>query len=111
MTTSRPVFIVQLEVDADVEDEWNHWYNTVHLPEVMAASPAIRKATRYKQTGGTGTKRYCAIYEFDDEQGLADFMASKRLAEMSAQYNVDWGAKSSRFNHAYLPFEERGRGR
>lgn len=107
--SSRPLFIVQLEVDADVEDEWNEWYNTVHLPEVMEASPAIRKATRYRQVGGSGTKPYCAIYEFDDEQGLEEFLASERLAEMSAEYNVDWGDKSARFNHAYVAFEERER--
>lgn len=105
--SARPLFIVQLDIDADVEEEWNHWYNTVHLPEVMAASPAIRKATRYRQTGGTGTKPYCAIYEFEDEKGLNEFLASEQLAEMSAQYNKDWGAKSSRFNHAYVAFEER----
>lgn len=107
--TAPWIFVVQLEVDADVEDEWNEWYNTVHLPEVMAASPAIVRATRFRQTGGSGTKPYCAIYEFESEQGLHDFMASDRLAEMSADYNRDWGAKSSRFNHAYVAFVERER--
>jgi hypothetical protein len=103
------IFVVQLEVDAEVEDEWNAWYDAVHLPEVMAASPAIRRATRFRQTGGSGTKPYCAIYEFDDQHGLEEFMASERLAEMSAQYNEDWGDRSSRFNHSYVAFVERER--
>jgi hypothetical protein len=105
--TKKPMFIVQLVVDADVEDRWNEWYNAVHLPEVMAASRGILSATRYRQTGGTGTYTYCAVYEFEDDLAMKEFMESDRLAAMSAQYNLDWAGKSSRINHFYVPFVQR----
>lgn len=108
---NKPLFIVQLNVNPEIEDSWNDWYNKVHLPEVMDASPSIIRATRLQKFAGTGDFKYAAVYEFDGEQGIRDFMASKRLADMSAQYNADFGKLSSRINHAYLPFEVRERRR
>ena len=28
--------IVKAEVEESIEDQWNEWYNTIHVPEVMA---------------------------------------------------------------------------
>jgi hypothetical protein len=99
------VFIVQLNVDPAIEESWNHWYDTVHLPEVMAASPSILRATRLRRHAGTGEFQYCAIYEFADEAGMKEFMASDRLKQMSAEYTATYGQHSHRINHAYVPFK------
>ena len=106
---SKPLFVVQLNVNPEIEPKWNDWYNTVHLPEVMEASPSIVRATRYQKLAGTGDFKYAAVYEFDTERGLREFMNSERLAQMSAQYNRDYGHLSNRSNYAYLPFITRTR--
>lgn len=43
MTLPTHVLAVRAEVPADIEAEWSHWYDTVHLPEippVRASGPA-----------------------------------------------------------------------
>lgn len=101
---NRPFFIVQLNVNPEIEDEWNDWYREVHLPEVMDASSSILRATRFLKHAGSGDYKYAAVYEFDSSEGLREFMSSERLAQMSADYNEGYGKMSERINHAYIPF-------
>jgi hypothetical protein len=98
-----PIFVVQLTVSADREAEWNDWYNTVHVPEVMGASRSITSATRYRLLEGDIAHQYLAVYQFEDEQGLREFMQSSRLAQMSADYTRDWGQVSDRRRGAFVP--------
>ena len=50
------------------EDEYNEWYDTVHLPEILAV-PGVTGATRFaldpEEDGAT--HRYLAIYEIEGE--------------------------------------------
>jgi hypothetical protein len=54
--------------DAAREDEYNSWYETTHVPEVLAL-PGFVGATRYRladeQLGGESEHRYVAMYEID----------------------------------------------
>jgi hypothetical protein len=72
----RCLLIVTAEVDAEVEAEWNHWYDTVHLPDALAC-PGVLRGRRYVQSGeasqsdrGTSSraaaKAYTAVYELAD---------------------------------------------
>ena len=67
------LLIVTAEVDAEVETDWNHWYDTVHLPDALAC-PGVLRGRRYVQSGeasqsdrGTSsrsaTKVYTTVYE------------------------------------------------
>ena len=69
----RCLLIVTAEIDVEVEAEWNHWYDTVHLPDALAC-PGVLRGRRYVQSGeagqsdrGTATrsaaKVYTAVYE------------------------------------------------
>lgn len=100
---TEPVFLVGLNVDTDVEDRWNEWYEAVHVPEVMAASPDLLTATRYRLSDGTTPFRYLAIYRFASHEGLDRFMASPQLAAMSTRYTEDWGRVSDRVRGAFTP--------
>jgi hypothetical protein len=100
-----PVFVVQFQVDPAHEDAWNDWYTNVHLAEVMALSRGIRRATRYRQVGGTGTLPYLAAYEFDSADDMRQFLGSQPLAAASAEFDASpLAGISTRINHAYLPF-------
>lgn len=105
--SGSPIFLVQLSVDPAHEDDWNDWYDAVHVPEVMAASPAIVSATRYLLSNGNIPYRYLAIYRFRDEAGLQEFMQSPELARMSADYTRDWGSRSERVRGAFTPILHR----
>jgi hypothetical protein len=65
------------------EDEYNHWYDNVNLPEVLATEGFIA-AQRFKLVGGPDAPApYLAIYEIES----ADF--STTFAEL--QRRVDEG--------------------
>ena len=40
------LLIVTAEVDADVEEAWNRWYDDVHLPDALAC-PGVLSGSRY----------------------------------------------------------------
>ena len=69
------LLIVTVEVDPEVEAEWNRWYDTVHLPDALKC-PGVRRGQRYVSRGEVSettagrteraTKRiYTTIYELD----------------------------------------------
>ena len=64
--------------DPDREEEFNEWYNQVHLPDVLE-TPGVVRAVRYEKidpAGGRG--RYLAAYEVEADDLQAVFAASER---------------------------------
>jgi hypothetical protein len=64
-------WLYQVEVDRidpEVEDEWNRWYDTVHVPE-MTTCPGWLSGTRYV-TEENGVRRYVCLYELDGPEAL-----------------------------------------
>ena len=64
---SEYILEVRVEVDPEREDDWNRWYNEVHVPAVLAC-PGIRNAKRYRAV--LGKPKYTALYDIDDEKVL-----------------------------------------
>jgi hypothetical protein len=73
------LLIVTVEVDSAVEADWNHWYDTVHLPDALRC-PGVRHGRRYvssevsESTAGR-TERvdkriYTTIYEIDGPEAV-----------------------------------------
>ena len=68
MSMSKELLVVTATVAAEVENEWNRWYNEVHLPEI-ATCPGFKSAQRYVSQEPDG-RRYISIYEIDGGQAL-----------------------------------------
>lgn len=75
------LLVVTAEVDPQVEDEWNRWYDEVHLPAALAC-PGVLRGRRYVSVGQIGeTDRgsphphsrriYTTIYELGDPEAIA----------------------------------------
>jgi hypothetical protein len=62
------VTVVHATVPAEVEDDFNKWYNEVHLPEIVGC-PGYISGTRYVAETPTGRK-YVAIYELESPAAL-----------------------------------------
>ncbi|HLY82785.1 MAG TPA: hypothetical protein VKQ71_07360 [Acidimicrobiales bacterium] len=62
-------------VDPSRDDEFNQWYDNVHVPDVKKV-PGIVGARRFKTLGPGATHRYVAIYEIDadDVGGVMEAM-------------------------------------
>jgi len=56
---------VRFDPPAEMEAEFNDWYNTEHLPGLISV-PGMHCGRRYKKRWGNGSN-YLAFYEYDDE--------------------------------------------
>lgn len=71
------LLIVSSEIESSVEDDWNHWYDTVHLPEI-ASCPGIRSAQRYVAKDVGGSRHYVAIYALEGPEAIESLEFSQR---------------------------------
>lgn len=60
------IFMVQMNIPADREAEFNRIYDTEHVP-MLSKVPGVHKVTRYKLEKSTDTRmqKYLAIYEVE----------------------------------------------
>lgn len=63
----KGIFMVYTDVDPRHEDEFNAWYNTEHLPELLSL-PGFLSAARYEAT--KGGPKYLAVYELRNVSAL-----------------------------------------
>ncbi len=60
--------------DPSREEEFNKWYNTIHLPDIME-TPGFVRAIRYENTNPPeGQGKYIALYEIETDD-LASTLA------------------------------------
>ncbi len=57
---TRAVLVMMTDVPDALEAEYNHWYNEIHLPEVLSL-PGVLGGRRFR-VHGEGV-RYLALYE------------------------------------------------
>ena len=74
------IFVVQLDIPAEHEAEFNRVYDTEHFP-MLSKVPGVRSAARYRLEHSTvpGMQRYLTIYELDSP----DVMNGKRPGPMA----------------------------
>ena len=79
----KPKFIYQLTIRCapELEDEFNKWYNEVHIPLVMKGG-MLESAARYKVTDAVETEvsKYTTICVFKDRETFAKWQASEEVA-------------------------------
>ena len=89
------LLVVTAEVDAEVEAEWNCWYDEVHLPDALAC-PGVLSGRRYLASGeisesdrGKGRRSaarlYTTVYELDSPAAVAtkEFAAMRGWAKFA----------------------------
>jgi len=84
------LLVVTAEVDAEVEADWNRWYDEVHLPDALAC-PGVLSGRRYLTSGEisesdrgqsrrTTARLYTTVYELDSPAAVT----TKEFAAMRA---------------------------
>jgi antibiotic biosynthesis monooxygenase (ABM) superfamily enzyme len=94
------LFVVKATISADREAEFNRWYNEEHCPQVLRYPGAV-SARRYKAILGEERFQYMAVYEFQDERTLQEFLASPHFKELRAEYDRHFGGASERARFGY----------
>jgi hypothetical protein len=83
MTSSRTLMLVLSNPSPEGEAEYNTWYNTVHLPE-MLGTPGVLSARRFRfseeTSRSTSEHRYAALYELEGSPEQAQAVLSSRAA-------------------------------
>jgi antibiotic biosynthesis monooxygenase (ABM) superfamily enzyme len=94
MGIAKELLVVAVTVDPGVEDDWNRWYNDVHLPEI-ATCPGFVSAQRYVAQEGQ-ERRYMTLYELDGPAALdsAEFAARRGWGPFGSQVQF----RTSRFS-------------
>ncbi|MEW6991635.1 DUF4286 family protein [Colwelliaceae bacterium 6441] len=71
MALPKLLMIVNVDIEPAIETEWDHWYDTVHLPEIVEC-PGFVKATRYKapEVDENGRLQQVTIYVLDREDAM-----------------------------------------
>ncbi len=83
------LLIVTAEVDPEVEAAWNHWYDTVHLPDALRC-PGVQRGRRYVSRGEisettagrtekVARRVYTTVYELEgpDATATPEFQAMR----------------------------------
>ena len=99
------IYLVQMDVPADKEAEFNRIYDTQHVPE-LSKVPGVREVRRYRLVASDvdGTAKYAAIYELDSPD-IPDGDAWKAAADLG-----DWVTqiRPHTTNRAHHTFERIG---
>ena len=63
------VYLVQMDIPAAMEDEFNRVYDTEHVPNILKA-PGVKGCRRYRleSTNAEGMARYAAVYYIDSPE-------------------------------------------
>jgi hypothetical protein len=79
---SSSLFVHTSPTSRDVEDEFDRWYDTVHIPQVVARVAGVVRGTRYVESptsaddADTGAiRRRLTIYELDNDDTVATMAA------------------------------------
>lgn len=73
----RGLLVAMLDVEPAMEDEFNAWYNTEHLPE-RRACPGFLSARRFEAI--EGGPKYLAVYDLESPDVLTSAAYRKVLA-------------------------------
>jgi len=60
------IYLVQMDIPTELEDEFNRVYDTEHVPNILQA-PGVHGCSRYRleSTNAPGMARYAAVYDID----------------------------------------------
>jgi hypothetical protein len=82
------IYVVQMNIPAEHEAEFNRVYDTEHVP-MLSKVPGVQKVSRYRleKTNDSKMQKYLAIYEIDSPE----VVDSKAWSEASER--GDWAPK------------------
>ncbi len=68
--------------DPSREAEFNAWYDTIHIPDILSGSPGFKSAIRYVlKDPGKAQGKYLAVYEIETSDIDQTMSAHRRNLE------------------------------
>jgi antibiotic biosynthesis monooxygenase (ABM) superfamily enzyme len=94
MTLPACLLRVAVEVEPDIEAEWNRWYDEVHLPEIVNC-PGFRHAARYVASAD-GRRFYLALYDLEGPEALDSAQFAERRGWDRFRAQLRWTTRLGR---------------
>ena len=101
MESGGLIHIVGSACRPEVEESFNHWYDTRHVPDLLSFDE-VRGATRYRLMSSTeatrkplavaGDPTFLTIYEYENRKGYWDYRANPRRLAMVDDWNRQFAA-------------------
>ncbi|HEY3684746.1 MAG TPA: hypothetical protein VGL93_17050 [Streptosporangiaceae bacterium] len=91
------------------DEEFLHWYDTVHISDIRAAVAGVGDVTRYRMTrAGDDPSRYLTVYELADADPAA---VTKALGEAAGSGRMEMSPAMDMTGHPpvvefYVPAED-----
>ena len=95
------LFTVKATITSDREKAFNEWYNHEHIPDVFKFKGVV-SARRYKAIMPEDKFQYVAMYEFESEETLQQFLKSDHMAWLKKEYDAHFGDVSERQRAVYV---------
>ena len=95
------LFTVKTTITPDREQAFNEWYHHEHIPDVFKFKGVVG-ARRYRAIVPEDKFQYLAVYEFESEETLRQFLKSDHFAWLRKEYDAHFGAVSERQRAAYV---------
>lgn len=92
---------VKATITSDREKEFNEWYNHEHIPDLFKFK-GIVSARRYKAILGEDKFQYIALYEFESQDTLEQFLKSDHFAWLKKETDAHFGDVCERQRAAYV---------
>ena len=94
MPTKRFVNMVATQCAPEHEQEFNKWYDEVHIP-MLFKFKGMTSVVRYKLSSGPADfPKYLAVYEFEDQKAFDDFSKGPEMAAARAEMNETWKGRA-----------------
>ena len=67
MMSNTTTYLVYTNAAEGRDDEFNTWYDTVHIPEILAMFPSVVSAKRFSAADPAAEHAYLAMYEIEGD--------------------------------------------
>ena len=95
------LFTVKSTITPEREKAFNEWYNHEHIPDLFKFKGVV-SARRYKAIMPEDNFQYVAVYEFESEETLRQFLESDHLAWLKQEFDSRFCDASERQRAAYV---------
>jgi Domain of unknown function (DUF4286) len=87
------VYAVWYDVDPSVEEEWEEWMSSKHVPEVVERGGFLGAKRYVVKEGGEAMPRHVTLYQAKDGESLKRYFEGPG-AELREDYRARFGEKS-----------------
>ena len=98
------ILLIQMDIPTELEDDFNHFYNTQHVPNLLQVD-GVHKCTRFRleTSSDEGMSRYAAIYEVD-----SPIIHESKEWQQQADIECDWMTKirPNTYNRTFTTFKK-----